>query len=354
MTRRSNPDPLAARVVIRPFADGDEGAVIALWRRAGLTVPYNDPLDDIAFCRATPTAELFVAEDGDAAGDETIVATAMAGHDGHRGWLYYVATDPGRARRGLGRRIVAWAEEWLAAQGVRKINLLIREDNAGVRDFYARIGFEETPRLVMARWLDDTDPTAGTARAAANDDSIETTVTYLEMRAPPQRPARPTPMKRLAILRAEPPTVSFYRYLYERIGALWNWTERRLLDDEALAAIIGDERVEIYVLYVAGVPAGYAELDRRIEGEVEIAYFGLLPEFVGRGLGAYFLDWAVAAAWTRGPERVWLHTCDLDHPRALSVYQRAGFVPYRQQIERVPTEAAVAAAARRARGGPAP
>ena len=346
MTRLSNSDPLAAGVAIRLFADGHEDAVISLWRRAGLTVPYNDPREEIAFCRATPTAELFVAENPEAAAGETIVATAMAGYDGHRGWLYYVATDPKRARRGLGRRIVARAEKWLAARGVRKINLMIRENNAGARDFYSRIGFEETPRIVMARWLDDTDPMAGTARAVTGDLSVETTVTYLEMRAPPRHPTRPAPMKRLAILRAEPPTVSFYRYLYERIGAPWNWTERRALDDEALAAIIHDERVEIYVLYVAGVPAGYAELDRRIEDEIEIAYFGLLPEFVGRGLGGYFLDWAVGAAWTRGPGRVWLHTCDLDHPRALSVYQRAGFAPYRQRVERVPTEAAVEAAAR--------
>ncbi len=349
MTRRSSPDPLAERVTIRPFAEGDEAAVAALWRRAGLTVPYNDPYADIAFCRATPTAELFVAEDPEPADGVRIVATAMAGYDGHRGWLYYVATDPRRARRGLGRRIVARAEKWLAARGVRKINLLIREDNADVRAFYARIGFEETPRIVMARWLDDTDPAAGGGAAAVEDEAIETTVTYLEMRAPPRRAPRPAPLKRLAILRAERPTISFYRYLYERVGAEWNWTERRLLDDRALAEIIQDERVEIYVLYVAGTPAGYVELDRRVPGEVELAYFGLLPEFVGQGLGAYFLDWAVAAAWSSGPERVWLHTCDLDHPRALSVYQRAGFVPYRQQVERVPTEAAARAAARRAR-----
>ncbi len=137
-------------VAIRPIADGEAERVAALWRRAGLAVPYNDPLSDIALCRATPTAELFVAE-----AEGEIVATAMAGSDGHRGWLYYVATAPDWRRRGLGRRIVARAETWLAAQGVRKVNLMIRETNASVRRFYARIGYDETPRIVMARWLDD-------------------------------------------------------------------------------------------------------------------------------------------------------------------------------------------------------
>ncbi len=170
---------------------------------------------------------------------------------------------------------------------------------------------------------------------------IETTVTYLEMRAPPRKPATPAPIGKLAILRAERPTLSFYRYLYNTVGGPWNWTERRLLDDEALARIIHDGRVEIYVLYAAGVPAGYAELDGRIEGEIELAYFGLMPEFVGRGLGGYFLDWAVSAAWIHRPERVWVHTCTLDHPRALTLYQRAGFTPYRQQVEKVPAMEAV-------------
>lgn len=146
MTHRSKPD-----VRLRPFGVGDLERVAALWRTCGLVVPYNDPAEDIAFCRASPTAELFVAEDGD-----VIVASAMAGHDGHRGWLYYVATDPSRRGEGLGRRIVAHAEAWLAAQGVRKINLMIRENNAQALDFYQRVGYEVTPRLVMGRWLADT------------------------------------------------------------------------------------------------------------------------------------------------------------------------------------------------------
>ncbi len=164
---------------------------------------------------------------------------------------------------------------------------------------------------------------------------IETTVTYLEMTERPTRPSTPVPAGKLAIFRAEQPTVSFYRYMYDTVGEPWNWTDRRRLTDDELTGIIHDPDVAIYVLYVAGVPAGFVELDGRIEGAVELNYVGLMPEFVGRGLGGYLLDWAVSAAWLMEPKRVWLHTCSLDHPSALPMYQRAGFVPYDQRIETV-------------------
>ena len=165
--------------------------------------------------------------------------------------------------------------------------------------------------------------------------TIETTVTYLEMDQRPSHPTVPAPMGKFAILRAEQPTVSFYRYLYDTVGEPWNWTDRRVIGGDQLGAIISDPKVEIYVLYASGVPAGFAELDRRVEGEVELAYFGLLPDFTGRGLGRYFLDWAIHAAWESEPRRVWLHTCDLDDPRALPLYQRAGFTAYRRRVETV-------------------
>ena len=172
---------------------------------------------------------------------------------------------------------------------------------------------------------------------------IETTVTYLEMDQRPTRPTVAAPSGKLAILRAEKPTASFYRYLYDAVGEAWNWTDRRVIGDDALTAIIGDPKVEIYVLYVGGVPAGFAELDRRIEGEVELVYFGLLPDFAGRGLGRYFLDWALHAAWSSEPRRVWVHTCDLDDPRALPIYQRAGFAAYQRRVEKVVALAALRA-----------
>ena len=82
----------------------------------------------------------------------------------------------------------------------------------------------------------------------------------------------------------------FYRYLYNTVGDDWLWWERRVMDDEALSAIIHHPRIEIFILYVRGVPAGYCELDCRTPDEVELVFFGLLPEFIGRGLGKYFCE----------------------------------------------------------------
>jgi GNAT superfamily N-acetyltransferase len=129
------------------------------------------------------------------------------------------------------------------------------------------------------------------------------------------------------------PTVSFYRFLYNTIGEAWLWGDRRKLADEAIAAIVQDPRVELHVLYAAGVPAGYAELDGRVAGEVELGYFGIMPEFIGQKLGPYLLSFAVHEAWRRGPRRVWVHTCSLDHPSALSMYERAGFRQFKREVE---------------------
>lgn len=168
------------------------------------------------------------------------------------------------------------------------------------------------------------------------DDTIDLVTTYLEMLAPPSAPPPPRPAVRHALMRAENPTVAFYRFLYDTVGADWTWYERRAMDDAALAAIIGDTAVEIYVLYVGGVPAGYAELDVRDPTEVELAYFGLMPEFRRRGLGRWLLRWIIDQAWVDGPARLWVHTCNLDDPRALGMYQRAGFRAYRQEREAIP------------------
>jgi GNAT superfamily N-acetyltransferase len=164
--------------------------------------------------------------------------------------------------------------------------------------------------------------------------SVLTLVTYLEMTAPPAAPPLPPPCAALEVRLARAPTLSFYRYLYDAIGRDWTWVARRLLPDGELQQILADPAVELNVLWLAGVPAGYAELDRRQPGEVELAYFGLLPEFIGRGLGRWLLDWTVHHAWRARPRRLWVHTCDLDHPRALAVYRNAGFRVYDERIER--------------------
>ncbi len=104
------------------------------------------------------------------------------------------------------------------------------------------------------------------------------------------------------------------------------------MPDEQLQAILRDDRVEVFVLSVAGELAGYSELDRRVESDIELAYFGLFPNFIGQGLGRFLLDWTLRTAWSRRPRRVWVHTCDLDHPAALPTYLKAGFRAYDEQI----------------------
>lgn len=137
------------RLSVRQASAGDRDAVVALWSKCGLTVPYNDPAADFDFANGKPNSTVLV---GSVAG--RMVAAVMVGHDGHRGWLYYVAVDPDQRRRGLGGAIVAAAEGWLRQRGVPKVMLLIRETNTQVADFYGEIGYEAAPRLVMQKWLD--------------------------------------------------------------------------------------------------------------------------------------------------------------------------------------------------------
>lgn len=163
------------------------------------------------------------------------------------------------------------------------------------------------------------------------DGTLQVTITYLQMTRAPTGSAGRSRVDDLAILRVRKPSVAFYRFLYNHVGEPWLWYERRALEDDVLAAILNDSKVHIYVLYRAGAPAGYVELDYRVSDEVELAYFGLFPEQIGIGLGPWLLRWAVETAWASGPSRLIVNTCNLDHPKAIIVYQRAGFSPYRQE-----------------------
>lgn len=155
-------------------------------------------------------------------------------------------------------------------------------------------------------------------------------VTYVEMFALPARTV-PPPRDGLLVLHAQRPTVAYYRFLYDAVGSPWQWVSRKKKSDDELKLIIHDPAVELHVLYVDGVPAGFAELDRRIADEVELGQFGLVPEFIGQGLGSYFLRWTLECAWRTAPRRVWLHTCTQDHPRALPNYLEAGFAIFKEE-----------------------
>jgi GNAT superfamily N-acetyltransferase len=157
---------------------------------------------------------------------------------------------------------------------------------------------------------------------------IETTVTFLEMRAEPQLHVPPPANLKLLLLHAEKPSVTFYRFLYGAVGHTYHWVDRDKLDDAELAAIVQDARVEIWVAYAAGQPAGYFEVDATPLPDVELQYFGLIPQFQGLGLGKWLLAEAIRACWARRPERVIVQTCTLDGAAALPLYQKLGFVPY--------------------------
>ena len=137
-----------ASVEFRPVEDAEVAGVIALWEMCGLTRPWNDPGKDIAFARSGPASDLLVMVDS-----ETVVASVMVGHDGHRGIVYYVATHPDFQRKGLGAAAMGAAEHWLTQRGVWKLNLLVRPENEAVQSFYESLGYEVEPRLCMARKL---------------------------------------------------------------------------------------------------------------------------------------------------------------------------------------------------------
>jgi ribosomal protein S18 acetylase RimI-like enzyme len=161
----------------------------------------------------------------------------------------------------------------------------------------------------------------------AGMSTLEVTTWSLQMHALPARFLRALPSE-LRLEQLEAPSAHFYRYLYETVGREWLWNDRRVMGDAELLAIVRDPRVEVWVAYADGAPAGYFELDRRVEGEVELAYFGLMPESLGRGWGKELLDAAIGRAFAQPTRRVWVHTCSLDHPRALPAYEAAGFMQF--------------------------
>ena len=136
-------------LTVRPIEHGEDGAVIALWQACGLTRPWNDPAADLAFARAKPNSDVLVG-----LLEGRIVASAMVGHDGHRGTMYYVSVDPAHRGRGLGARLVAAAEAWLKARGVWKVNLLVRKGNEQVLGFYAEQGYVSGTSVQIEKWID--------------------------------------------------------------------------------------------------------------------------------------------------------------------------------------------------------
>jgi GNAT superfamily N-acetyltransferase len=162
------------------------------------------------------------------------------------------------------------------------------------------------------------------------------TTTYLEMTHPQQLNGTLKTADDVRVEAMQVADTGFYRYLYRSVGEKWRWRDRLLLSDSDLKAELSCPETRVYVLYVSGAPAGYIELAR--EGEsVEIAYFGLREEYHGRGLGKFLLSYGVHKAWMElEARRVWVHTCNLDGPHALSNYRRRGFRVFKEEREPMP------------------
>lgn len=142
---------MSDNVTIREMCNDDLAQVIALWHASGVARPWNDPATDIAFARRESHSTVLVAEM-----EGHVVASAMVGEDGHRGWVYYVAADPERQGTGLGKGIMDAAERWLEKRGVWKVQLLVREDNARVRHFYEHLGYRDTRSVCFQKVIGPT------------------------------------------------------------------------------------------------------------------------------------------------------------------------------------------------------
>ncbi|MES2713906.1 MAG: GNAT family N-acetyltransferase [Pseudomonadota bacterium] len=153
-------------------------------------------------------------------------------------------------------------------------------------------------------------------------------VTFLRMDARPASRAAPLP-EGMEVVRVRHCSPGYYRYLYDAVGGPWLWWMRRTLSPMELERAIAPPRVSIHALMAGGEPVGFYELERRLPDAVNLAYFGLMPDSIGRGVGKPFLRHAIDAAWAERPQFVTVNTCTADHPRALPNYIDAGFTPLR-------------------------
>jgi ribosomal protein S18 acetylase RimI-like enzyme len=141
-------------LTITAVEDDDIADIIALWQRCGLTREWNDPAGDIALARREANATVLLGRN-----EGALVASVLVGHDGHRGWVYYVSVDPDHRHKDYGRAIMTAAENWLRARGIQKLQLMVRGDNAQVHAFYKSLGYYDQERVTFAKWLDGRVPT---------------------------------------------------------------------------------------------------------------------------------------------------------------------------------------------------
>ncbi|MDO9416959.1 GNAT family N-acetyltransferase [Pararhizobium sp.] len=163
--------------------------------------------------------------------------------------------------------------------------------------------------------------------ARKTPDPVAVHITELEARTAPKQ-SLPVPINiQTAIMRVPNIPLPFYRFLYMQVGRRWHWIDRLRLSDENLTKVLHDKRNSVSVIYVNGAPAGFFELFHQDEDTVELTHFGLIGHALGLGLGKWFLLQTLYAAWALNPVVVKVTTNNLDHPRALQLYQQFGFSP---------------------------
>ena len=159
----------------------------------------------------------------------------------------------------------------------------------------------------------------------------DVTTWFLEQRDPSQLRRARVPEPAPDFVRAELPSPALNRFLYSSVGGNWHWIDRLSWSWERWMQWLDRPAVQTWVMYVSGTPAGYVELEKAGD-DVEIAYFGMAPQFIGRKLGGHLLSLGIEKAWAMDAKRVWVHTCSLDHPAALANYRARGMTLYREEI----------------------
>ncbi len=163
-------------------------------------------------------------------------------------------------------------------------------------------------------------------------DTREVRIYYLEMNSPADFVPKKKKKNHLNIQRMGVSLPRFNRFLYTYVGGKWNWTDKLDWNDEQWDNWVKRPELSTWIANYKGVPAGYYELEVQPENNIEIAYLGLFPEFIGKGLGGELLTAAIDSAWRLGASRIWVHTCTLDHPSALSSYKRQGFRVFKEEV----------------------
>jgi ribosomal protein S18 acetylase RimI-like enzyme len=161
---------------------------------------------------------------------------------------------------------------------------------------------------------------------------IEVTTWYLEMLDPARLRPKRSEHPHLEIRQAEVPCPELSRFLYASVGGQWYWCDRLSWSYDRWLTYLNRSQVETWVAYISGTPAGYIELEAQLQGDVEITCFGLLPQFIGQGIGGHLLTAGVQRAWSMDARRVWVHTCSLDGPFAYKNYESRGFTRYDTKV----------------------